>query len=201
MPMTQPAQMIERNGVRKIRSVLERASLLGDIDSDLILNFRDKLVFFIANHCAADIELRFVVLWTIWNNREKFTHCETGWSQESFFLGYWRLAEIDLVLFIHNSYGKVMMAASACGLNLAADIELAKARAILEGLELAKELGLGHLMIHSDCSNMVRLISGNLLSAADMSFRVLDVREDLVSVSCMVLSFGIVIRWLSPQDC
>ncbi|KAL5842967.1 hypothetical protein ACOSQ3_013570 [Xanthoceras sorbifolium] len=69
------------------------------------------------------------------------------------------------------------------------DVKVAKARAILIGIQLAYERGLLPLLVESDVLNVTRLCNGELLSRSDVENIVFDIQVLLKSCNIHSVSF------------
>ncbi|KAL5778514.1 hypothetical protein ACOSQ2_009251 [Xanthoceras sorbifolium] len=80
-----------------------------------------------------------------------------------------------LGVVVRNVSGIVVFAA-AVPLKFCGDVEVAKARAILAGIQLAAERGLLPLLVETDSLNVFRLCNGDLLSRSDVENIIFDIQ-------------------------
>ncbi|KAL5753552.1 hypothetical protein ACOSP7_021772 [Xanthoceras sorbifolium] len=70
---------------------------------------------------------------------------------------------------------KIVVFAAAIPLKFCADVEVAEAKAILAGIQLAAERGLLPLLVETDSLNVSRLCNGDLLSRSDIENIIFDI--------------------------
>ncbi|KAL5818224.1 hypothetical protein ACOSQ3_022121 [Xanthoceras sorbifolium] len=70
---------------------------------------------------------------------------------------------------------EIVMFAAAVPLKFCTDVEVAEAKAILAGIQLAVERGLLPLLVETDSLNISRLCNGDLLSMSDIENIIFDI--------------------------
>ncbi|KAL5784983.1 hypothetical protein ACOSQ2_007375 [Xanthoceras sorbifolium] len=89
---------------------------------------------------------------------------------------------------MRNATGIVVFAA-AVPLKFCTDVEVAEARAILAGIQLAAERGLLPLLVETDSLNISRLCNGDLLSKSDVENIIFDIQSLMSSLNIASISF------------
>ncbi|KAL5754888.1 hypothetical protein ACOSP7_023108 [Xanthoceras sorbifolium] len=93
-----------------------------------------------------------------------------------------------LGVVVRNATGLAVFAA-VVPLKFCADVEVAEARAILAGIQLAAQRGLLPLLVETDSLNVSHLCNGDLLSRSDVENIIFDIQSLMSSLNIVSISF------------
>ncbi|KAL5865275.1 hypothetical protein ACOSQ3_002789 [Xanthoceras sorbifolium] len=93
-----------------------------------------------------------------------------------------------LEVAVRNAYGIAVFAA-AVPLKFCGDVEVAEAKAILAGIQLAAKRGLLPLLVETNSLNVSHLCNGDLLSRSDIENIIFDIQSLMSSLNIVYFSF------------
>ncbi|KAL5767136.1 hypothetical protein ACOSP7_013710 [Xanthoceras sorbifolium] len=95
---------------------------------------------------------------------------------------------LSLGMVVRNATGIAVFVA-VVPLKFRADVEVAEARAILAGIQLAGQRGLLPLLVETDSLNVSRLYNGDLLSRSDVDNIIFNIQSLMSSLNITSISF------------